>query len=193
MELQELSGNVLTYNNFHYKVNEIPEEFKLVFNAIDEETETLLINLIKSTGPGPSTNPSDKTRLKEILKCFSKEFYEFAGPNTSEGTPQKLKYQLNTQSSHVLVKGEGMPFIEHDAKHNPIVIVVNMGSDILFTLKDKTTQRLINIPLPRRSMFLLQDEKRKYQRGIAKRPFDDIGGNKIQRETRYSLLFESRK
>ena len=187
MELQELSGNVITYNNFHYKVNEIPDEFKLVFDAIDEETESLLIDLIKSS------NPSDKTRLKEILKCFSKEFYEFAGPNTSDGVPQKLKYQLNTQSSHILVKGEGMPFIEIDAKLNPIVIVVNMGSDILFTLKDKTTQRLINIPLPRRSMFLLQDEKRKYQRGIAKRPFDDIGGNKIQRETRYSLLFESRK
>ena len=180
--IQELSGNIITFDNFHYKVNEIPDEFKLVFDAIDEDTENRLIQLIKSS------DKADKDTLKTILKCFSEEFYNNAGP---EG--QKLKYKLNTQSSHTLVSGDGMNFVEQDMKNNPIVVVINMGTDIVFTLKDKTSNRLINIPLPRRSMFLLHDEKRKFQRGIAKRAFDVVGDKKIERQNRYSVLFESRK
>ena len=189
MEFNELSGNIITYNDFHYKLDDIPNEFTLVFNTIDEDTESYLINLIKSK------DQNDKTKLKEIMKCFSNEFYSNAGPNG-----ETLKYKLNTQSAHFLPRAEGMIFTEQDMKVNPIVVVISMGSDIVLTLKDKKTQKMTNIPIPRRSMFLLQDEQRKYQRGIAKRDKDIVGTQTlfgtpktILRQDRFSIVFESRK
>lgn len=186
MQFNQLSGNIITYNDFHYKLDDIPAEFTLVFNTIDEDTESYLMNLITI---------KDQTKLKIILKCFADEFYTNAGPNG-----ETLPYKLNTQSTHFLPKGEGMLFTEQDIKVNPIVVVISMGSDIVLTLKDKKTQKLINIPIPRRSMFLLQDPQRKYQRGIAKRDKDIIGANPlfgtpktILRQDRFSIVFESRK
>jgi hypothetical protein len=175
--INNISGNVITYKNFHYKLDEIPPEFHLIVDAIDSDIENVFIDLIN--GINSSEN---KNKMKEILKCFAEQFQT------------NFSCKLNTRSYSKLPAGEGMQFFSEDPKlYNPCVVVISFGSDIMFTLQNTKTKKMYNIPLPRRSMFLLQDKEWKYTRGISKRPFDQIGSRRYIREDRYSLVFQSKK
>jgi hypothetical protein len=174
--ISNISGRVITYKNFHYKLDEIPDVFHLITDAIDKDIENIFIELID--------NPTDenKKKIKEITKCFARQF------------ETNLPYKLNTINFSKLPKGEGMLFFSEEKRvYNPCVVVISFGSDILFTLQDTKTGKLYNIPLPRRSMFLFQDTEYRYKRGISKRMFDMIGSRRYEREDRYSIVFQSKK
>jgi hypothetical protein len=172
----KLSSKVITYKNFHYNIDEIPDVFKIITDAIDDDIEKIFIDLID--------NPTDinKKKLKEISKCFAQQF------------ETNLPFKLNTINFSKLQKGEGMAFSTEEKRvYNPCVVVISFGSDILFSLKDSKTNKVYNIPLPRKSMFLFQDPEYRYLRGIAKRDIDFIGSRKYERGDRYSIVFQSKK
>jgi len=175
--ISNLSGNVITYKNFHYKLEEIPSEFHLITDAIDDDIEKVFIDLIDGINLD-----ENKKKMKEILKCFAEQF------------ETNFSCKLNTRSYSKLPAGEGMQFFSEDPRlYNPCVVVISFGSDILFTLQDTKTKKMYNIPLPRKSMFLLQDKQWRYTRGISKRQFDQIGSRRYNREDRYSVVFQSKK
>ena len=181
--IASISGKVITHKSFHYKLDEIPNEFTLVFDAIDEDIEKLFISLID--------NPTDenKKNMKEISKCFAQQF------------EANCRYKLNTITYSKLLAGEGMPWFSEDKRiFNPCVVVISFGSDIFFSLQDKKTNKIYNIPLPARSMFLFQDPEGKYNRGISKREWDQLSGTgpglgsrRYNRKDRYSVIFQSKK
>jgi hypothetical protein len=167
------SGKVVSVGGITYNIKTIPEEFTLVANIINEETEERIVNLI---------NNNKNIELKEIMKCIASEF---------QG---ELRYKLNEFTFGKIKAGEGMQAEKEDPKYyNPCLIVMNLGSDIEIVLFDPKIKRQIPIILPRRSMFLLQDTQFKYQRIISKRFIDIINNEEIKRGDRYSLVFKSRK
>jgi hypothetical protein len=168
------SGKVVTLGRFDYIVNLIPPEFTLVANILNDETEEALIKLI---------NSNDRIKLTETMKCIASEFQP------------ELNYKLNDFSWNKLKPGEGMMPEKEDSKYyNPCVIVINMGSDIELILLEQATRKQVPIILPRKSMFLLNDVKWKFQRAIPKKFEDKLSnGEVIKREERYSLVFKSRK
>jgi len=167
------SGKFVSVGGFTYNVKTIPDEFTLVANILDENTEEHIIKLI---------NNNKNIEIKEIMKCIASEF---------QG---ELKYKLNEFTFGKIKAGDGMQPEKEDSKYyNPCVIVMNLGTDIEFVLLDQKTRKQIPIILPRRSMFLLQDTQFKYQRLIAKRYIDKIDNEEIKRGDRYSLVFKCRK
>jgi hypothetical protein len=167
------SGKVVSIGSFTYNTKFIPEGFVLVGNAIDEPTESHLINLIDN---------GKAIELKEIMKCIAKEF---------EG---ELTCKLNEYTFGKLKLGEGMAPEREDSKYyNACVVVINMGSDIELTITDTKTRKTYHIMLTRRSMFLLKDKQFKFTRSISKKDEYLIGDNTFKRDIRYSLVFKSRK
>ena len=167
------SGKVVSIKGFSYILKLIPDEFTLVSNIINEETESHIINLI---------NSNKGSEIKEIMKCISSEFQP------------EIKYKLNDYSFGKLKAGEGMAPEKEDQKYyNPCIIVINLGSDIEMVFIDTKTKKQIPIMLPRRSMFLLQDTQFKFQRAISKRFVDKHENEEYNRKDRYSLVFKSRK
>jgi hypothetical protein len=167
------SGKVVGVSGFTYTIKLIPDEFTLVANIVNEETESRIINLI---------NTNKGSEIKEIMKCIASEFQP------------EIKYKLNDFTFGKLKSGEGMPPEKEDQKYyNPCVIVINLGSDIEMIFIDTKTKKQIPIMLPRRSMFLLQDTQFKFQRAITKRFVDKHENEEYKRGDRYSLVFKSRK
>jgi len=167
------SGKVVGLGSFTYNPKFIPDGFTLIGNAINRETEDLLISLIEE---------GKNIELKEIMRCIAAEF---------EG---ELNCKLNEYTFGKIKLGEGMPPEKEDSKYyNPCVVVINMGSDIELILTDTITKKGYPIMLPRRSMFLLQDKKFKFTRTIKKGNEDKIGNQTFYRSNRYSLVFKSRK
>jgi len=167
------SGSVVSIGNFTYTLGKIPEEFKLIANIVEEDTEEQLINLI---------NRNKVIELKEIMKCIAGEF------NT------ELQYKLNDFTFGKIKSGDGMPPEKEESKYyNPCVVVINLGTDIEMIFVDTKTKRQFPIMIPRRSMFLFQDKQFKYQRSIAKRFVDKHESQEYKRSDRYSLVFKSRK
>jgi hypothetical protein len=167
------SGTIVSIGNFSYSLNKIPEEFKLVANIVDEDTEEKIINLISNR---------KEIELKQIMKCIAAEFQP------------ELKYTLNDFTFGKIKTGDGMPPEKEDSKYyNPCVVVINLGTDIEMSFIDTKTKRQYSIMIPRRSMFLFQDKEFKYQRSITKRFVDKNDNREYKREDRYSLVFKSRK
>ena len=167
------SGKVVGVGGFTYTIKLIPDEFTLVANIVNEETESHIIDLI---------NKNKGNEIREIMKCIASEFQP------------EIKYKLNDFTFGKIKAGEGMQPEKEDSKYyNPCVIVINLGSDIEMTFIDTKLKRQIPIMLPRRSMFLLQDTQYKFQRAISKRFVDKHENEEYKREDRYSLVFKSRK
>jgi hypothetical protein len=177
---REVCGNIITYNNINYDLNEIPEVFQLRFDVIDEDTEKHLIKLMDSK------TPEDKQRLRSASFCIGNLFSEQVN---------KEKY-FNDYEYGILNPGEGMKFINEDKryyKQDGITSVINMGSDILFTLKNNVTNKMYQIWLPRRSAFVITDPQFIWQRGIANRLNDGYQGKTYDRKKRYSIVFKGKK
>jgi len=167
------SGKVVGVSGFTYTIKMIPDEFTLVANIVNEETERHIIDLI---------NKNKEIDIKQIMKCIAAEFQP------------EIKYKLNDFSFGKIKSGEGMAPEKEDSKYyNPCVIVINLGSDIEMMFIDTKTKKQIPIMLPRRSMFLFQDSQFKFQRAISKRFVDKHENEEYKRGDRYSLVFKSRK
>jgi hypothetical protein len=166
-----LSGKVVNIGNHAYTLNNIPKELTLVGNSIDEETEDKLISLITSNSP----------ELRTVMACIAKDL------------SAELPYKLNDYHWSTLNPGEGMPPEMEDYKYyNPCVVVINLGSDIEMTFIDTKTRKQYPVMLPRRSMFLLKDTDKKFQRLIPKKYEDKVSDGSMQkREKRYALVFKS--
>jgi hypothetical protein len=173
----DVAGSIITYNNIDYNLNEIPNEFMLRFDAISEKTEQVLINLLND-------NTTDsKEELRSIMADMAVVFDEEI----------KINKFFNTFDTKILNPGEGMNWTSENPKlFNTKIIVINMGSSIVLTLKNKLG-KMIDIYLPRRSMFLLDDPKSDFLRGISSRTYDIVQNKKYNREKRYSLYFTSKK
>ena len=168
------SGKIVNIGNHAYNVNNIPKELTLVGNSIDEETEDKLIELIKG---------NKSIQIKTVMSCIAKDF------------SVELPHKLNDFYWSVLNPGEGMPPEMEDYKYyNPCVVVINLGSDIEMTFVDTKTRKQYPVMLPRRSMFLLKDTEKKFQRLITKKFEDKVSdGTMSKREHRYALVFKSLK
>ncbi len=172
-----MTTNVITYKDYNYKLKDIPSEFQLIFDVIDEEAESFLMGLMDV-----ETDKSSE-KLKKIMKELGEEIPKTFG----------LKYRITTRYSDKIKKGEGMMFHIEDKKfYNPQVVVISFGSDIQIALQDVKTNTNIYIPIPRRSMFILKDPQFKYKRGIAKREVDRYGSMEVKRGDRYSLVLLSK-
>lgn len=180
---REVSGNVLTYNNVDYYLNEIPEVFQLRFDVINEETEKKLINLMNSK------SSEDQQKLRSATVCIANLFSEQIN----------IPKYFNDYEFGILNPGEGMKFtntkFEKDTlklKKQGIISVLNMGSDILFTLRNFVTQKKHDIWIPRRSAFVITDPSYVWQRGIADRSYDEWQGKTYNRNKRYSIVFRGK-
>jgi hypothetical protein len=178
--IETMNANVVTYKDYNYKLKDIPKEFQLIFDVIDEEAESYLMSLMDVE--------TDKSRekLKQIMKDIAmseelKKYYPI------------LKYKINTRYSDKIKKGDGMMFHIEDKKfYNPQVAVISFGSDIQIALQDIKTNTNVYIPIPRRSMFIIRDPQFKYKRGIAKREVDRYGSMEVKRGDRYSIVLLSK-
>ena len=167
------AGKYVSVGGITYNISLIPDEFTLVSNIIDEDTETHIINLI---------NTNKGIEVKAIMKCIAAEFQP------------EIKYNLNDFTFGKIKAGDGMAPEKEDQKYyNPCIIVINLGSNIEMSFRDTTKNKTIPIMIPRRSMFLLQDTKFKFQRVISKKLVDIYDNEEYKREDRYSLVFKSRK
>lgn len=178
---REVSGNVLTYNNIDYYLNDIPDVLQLRFDVINEETEKKLMNLMDSK------SREDQQKLRSATVCIGNLFSEQINLN---------KY-FNDYEFGILNPGEGMRFtntkFEKDSyKKQGIISVLNMGSDILFSLRNFVTQKKYDIWIPRRAAFVITDPSFVWQRGIADRSYDEWQGKTYNRGKRYSIVFRGK-
>ena len=164
-----ISSGVISMSNFTYKLKEIPDELILVGDVIDEDMESLLISKIEE---------KNTAKVTEIMTCIAKEFETSIGKKLTDRRYYKLR------------AGDGMDWEREDRTRFSTVIVINLGSDILMTFQKKLKK--YDVMLPRRSMFLLNDPGFTISRGIARRPFDNFGGDKVFRKDRYSLVFRGK-
>jgi len=175
---QEISSNIVTYNDINYDIKSIPDIVQVRFDTMTEETELLLMSLINSS------NPSEQQKLRTINNCISQMFNE----------KLNIRNYYNEFTPSVLEVGTGMDFISEDRnKYGDKIIVINIGSGITMTLVNKLTNKPYNIYLPRRSMILLNDDKYQYKRTIKKTVVDEIDGKIYQRGKRYGILFRHKK
>jgi hypothetical protein len=166
--------NIISYNNYTYNLNNIPNNVQLVFDMIDEQTESSLINLFLK---------DDSNTLRSISKCINDEIFKPIGLN------------FNDYTFSILKKGEGMPQLKDNSyKYGYTTAILNMGTDILFNLKDTSINKVYYIILPRRSLLVITDPNYSILRSISKRAEDIIDYNTvIQREDRYSIVFKKSK
>ena len=68
------SGKVGGVSGFTYTIKMIPDEFTLVANIVNEETERYIIDLI---------NKNKENDVKQLMKCIAAEFQP------------EIKYKLN--------------------------------------------------------------------------------------------------
>lgn len=179
---REVSGNVITYNNIDYFLNDIPEVFQLRFDVINEETEKKLMNLMDSK------SKDDQQKLRSASFCIGNLFSEQLNLN---------KY-FNDYEFGILESGTGMRFTDtrfekNNNKKEGIISVLNMGSDVLFSLRNFVTQKKHDIWLPRRAAFVITDPSYVWQRGIAERNYDEWQGKTYSRSKRYSIVFKGKK
>jgi len=176
---REVCGNIITYNNINYYLNEIPEVFQLRFDVIDEDTEKHLIKLMDSK------SQEDKQKLRSATFCIGKLFSEQLNKPTDF---------FNDYEYGILNPGEGMKFTKENKSiyRKGVTSVINMGSDILFTLKNSITGKMYQIWLPRRSVFVITDPDFIWERGIANRQSDGYQGKTYERKKRYSIVFKAK-
>lgn len=175
---KDVSGNVVTYEGINYYLDKIPDVFNLRFDIVNEATEDKLITLIDG-----KTN-DDKRELLKIMGCIA---------NVLNEEIKRPKF-FNEFKEHKLEMGKGMDFISENPKFfKHIIAVINIGSGVMFTLRSKVTKKMYNMWIPRRSAFIIDDEKYEYQRGIDQRPTDFVQGKEFKRKDRYSIVFRGKK
>ena len=184
---QEIAGNIITYNDVNYKLDDIPNVFQLQLEIIDEATENAFIQLIQQVKQNPKDKKIDQ-ELRSKMICVANVINQEIG----------MTRYFTEADADILKAGEGMNFISEDPKFfKPIIAVFQMGCSSLITLRHKTTGKMYNIWIPQRSMFIINDPKFEYQRGIAKRSSDSVmmkGKNvDINRTNRYSMIFRGKK
>ena len=184
---EEVSGNIISYNDVNYKLDEIPDIFQLQLEIINEETEQAFMNLIRQVKQNPKDKKLDQ-ELRSKMICVANVLNEQIG----------IPRYFTEADAEILKAGEGMLFIGEDPKvYKPRVVVFQMGCSTLFTLRHKSTGKMYNIWIPQRSMFMITDPKFEFLRGIAKRSSDSImikGKNTdIKRTDRYSMIFRGKK
>ena len=184
---EEISGNIVSYNDVNYKLDDIPNVFQLQLEIIDEATEQAFMSLIQQVKQNPKDKKIDQ-ELRTKMICVANVLNEQIG----------ITRYFTEADADILKAGEGMTFISEDPKFfKPIIAVFQMGCSSMITLRHKTTGKMHNIWVPQRSMFMINDPKSEYQRGIAKRILDNIimkGTNiDIKRTDRYSMIFRGKK
>jgi hypothetical protein len=169
-----INSNIISYSSYSYNKNEFPENVQLVFDLIDEETESKLISLIKN---------NKEKELRTISKCITDNVF----------IPLGLKF--NDYQFNINTKGTGLrPYIDNKSKYGGVSAIINMGSDILFNLKNISKNKVSNIVLPRRSLIIIVDHNYEILKGIAQRDIDIIDRNTtIVRDDRYSITFRNSK
>jgi len=165
----KINSSVIHMSGFTYKIKDMPNELILIGDVFDEKTEQTIIDLIEA---------KDTVKVTNILNCIAKEFEQNIGKKLIDRRFYKLK------------AGDGMNWEREDRTRMSTVIVINLGSDILMTFQKGLKKT--DVMLPRRSMFLLNDPKLEYSRGIPKRAFDFYDREKVFRKDRYSLVFKAK-
>jgi hypothetical protein len=169
-----INSNIISYGSYTYNKNILPENIQLVLDIIDLETEEKLIYLI---------NESKSQELKTICKCITDNVFK----------PLGLKF--NDYQFSKLDKGKGMRYEQDNKnKYGSTIAILNMGSDILYNLKNIVKNTAYNIVLPKRSLLIITDTQFELLRSIAQRGEDIIDySTKIIREDRYSIVFRISK
>ncbi len=161
---EEVSGNIISYNDVNYKLDDIPDVFQLQLEIINEETEQAFMTLIRQVKQNPKDKKLDQ-ELRSKMICIANVL------NEQIGGPR----YFTEADAEILKAGEGMLFIGEDPKvYKPRVAVFQMGCNTLLTLRHKVSGKMYNIWIPQRSMFTITDPKFEFLRGIAKRPSDSI-------------------
>jgi hypothetical protein len=167
-----INSNIISYKNFNYNKIKLPDNIQLILDIIDDETENILIKLIKE----------NNSKLKTICKCINDNVFKEKDLNFND-------YQFS-----ILNKGKGMPIEKDSNKYGNTIAILNMGTDILYNLRNTKKNIMHNIVLPRKSLLIITDTERIYDRSISQR-FEDIIDYKttIIREDRYSIVFRKTK
>ena len=133
-----LYSKYISIGGYDYDHKQFPDELTLVGEAIDDETEQRLISLM---------NEGKAEEMKKIMNCMAREL---------EGSIAPLK--LTDLKYYKHKAGEGMNWEREDRKYSSgYVITINLGSDALMVFSKGPKK--YEIMLPRKSMFLLKDEK----------------------------------
>ena len=182
---EEISGNIISYNDVNYKLNEIPDVFQLQLEIINEATEQAFMNLIRQVKQTRDKKLDQELRTK--MMCIARILNEQFGTQP----------YFTESDAEILKAGDGMLFISEDPKiYKPRVAVFQMGCSTLLTLKHKSTGKMYNIWIPQRSMFIINDTKYEFQRGISKRSYDSVmikgKSTDIKRIDRYSMIFRGK-
>jgi hypothetical protein len=169
-----INSNIVSYSSYSYNKITLPDNIQLVLDIIDDETENTLISLIKN---------NKVNELRTISKCITDNVF----------IPLGLKF--NDYQFTITPKGTGIkPYIDNKSKYGGVSAILNMGSDVLFNLKNTTKNTVSNIVLPRRSLLIIIDPNYEILKGVAQRDTDIIDySTTIVREDRYSITFRSAK
>lgn len=174
-QIRRLSSRVVSIGNVDYVPQTIPDEFIFVFNIFTEEVEEKMLRLIQSG------SEADKKEVNDILSCMSKEF---------EG---EVGCKFNNRTVTSVVAGQEWREVQDLKYFNPCIIVINLGSQTNLILRNKKTRATTQLIVPRRCMYLYRDPNDLYERSTDRKLVDLIDNNEVKRETRYSIVFKSRK
>ena len=92
------------------------------------------------------------------------------------------------------VPGEGIKPHKDRAYYENQICGVNLGSGCIMRFIRGANLEVVDVEIPRRSLYIMQDDARKkWSHGIAPRKKDKINGNVQQRDRRVSITYRKVK
>ncbi|UKT64273.1 alpha-ketoglutarate-dependent dioxygenase AlkB [Pedobacter mucosus] len=105
-----------------------------------------------------------------------------------------LDYQPDQVIINEYVPGEGIKPHKDRAYYENQICGVNLGSSCIMRFIKGSNLEIIDIEIPRRSLYLMQDDARKkWSHGIPPRKKDKINGNFQHRQRRVSITYRKVK
>jgi alkylated DNA repair dioxygenase AlkB len=105
-----------------------------------------------------------------------------------------LTYQPDQVIINEYVPGEGIKPHKDRAYYENQICGVNLGSGCIMKFIKGKNIEVVDVEVPRRSLYVMQDDARKkWSHGIPPRKKDNINGNILHRERRVSITYRKVK
>lgn len=162
---QSTIGNVLTYHDVDFFLDQIPNEFQLQLTLIDDETAQILLEAIRDV----TKNSADPSTLQEICMALLL---------LSNPTAKFASFSIGYKPA-----GEAL----EPTKCGKSVMITLAGGD-LFIFKNSKNGEVREIYLPKNTVLLSNDPKGRWMRSVASGEVKAHGFKQYKSEEMYTLV-----